>query len=751
MRSSFQELRLSVVGLFALCACVTVTEAAVPLWQTRVQERDGQFALYGYRSQGGIVGLPVDAADYDGDGVVDLAMAPMAANTGPGESRSRAGEVYVYRGQGTFGARVDRAEFTDETFPGLTIMAPRHRDLLGVELFSADINGDAIVDLIIGAQNYDGPNRDRPDCGAAFVLLGGEGILDDGSVVDLNFEPATPPPGWVVIIGERCGDRLGMWVEAGDADGDGIADLLLGGDQSFGPTVADENLWTGMAAVVYGRTDFPSIMDLADGPETLEDVAIIYGRDRLDHFGCTLHGADLDGDGADEILIAAALNRASASFSDDLPGTGQGGGDGPPGSGRIDAGETVILFSDGNTRLSGRIDLGSELPPELSGRITTIYGATPDDACGEEIASGDFDGDGKLELILGALTALNEFDHVEAGAAYIFDGAEHLRGRDLDLADLDNAPEGLSVSTFLGHEVGMIFGDTIITGDYDRDGFDDVALSAPGWLNKTGEVLILYGGQTLPTYLPYILRNDLTNTLRRTLIRGPDVEDAFGYSLDSADWNGDGHADLVINSMRADGFNNRFPGQNVGECYVVDGRHLAGFEFSLRSIAPDRTAPETPIEVTLEGNGFEPAEEMRVLVGGIEATNVQVLDESTITATFPTSLIAGVVDVAISSGTRHAALGEAFFYENSESFVRGDVDGNLVIDITDPILSLTYLLLGGPTTCLDAHDTNDNGVVEIADSLLTLTFFFLDIDSPPEPPHPSPGPDPTRDDFLGCP
>jgi hypothetical protein len=370
-----------------------------------------------------------------------------------------------------------------------------------------------------------------------------------------------------------------MWVEAADADGDGLADLLLGGDQSSGPEVTRNSRWTGMAVIIYGRPSFPAIIDLADGPEALSGAAFIYGRGALDHFGCTLHGADLDGDQIDEIILSAALNRASENFSDKLPGTGVGGGDGPPGSGRVDAGEVVIFFSEGNTRLTGRIDLAGEISPDLRQRVTTIYGASLGDACGEEIAAGDFDADGKLELVLGALTARNSFGHLEAGATYIFDGAENLRGHDLDLADLDNAPAGLRVVCYYGHEQGMIFGDTVITGDFDRDGFDDLAISAPGWKIKTGEVVILYGGRLFPDNVPFVLRNDSQNTLRRTLIHGPDVGDAFGYSLAAADWDGDGYADLVVNAMRADGFDNQLVNQNVGEAMFLVGAISRGSTF----------------------------------------------------------------------------------------------------------------------------------------------------------------------------
>ena len=153
----------------------------------------------------------------------------------------------------------------------------------------------------------------------------------------------------------------------------------------------------------------------------------------------------------------------------------------------------------------------------------------------------------------------------------------------------------------------------------------------------------------------------------------------------------------------------------------------------------------------IEGRGFDRDKAVQIFVGDREASEVHIISDTELTALFPTSGTPGFSDVAIANGSRHAALADAFFYEASELFVRGDVDRSLVIDITDPVLILTFLLLGGPATGLDAHDSNDNGIVETSDSILTLTFFFLDNAHPPPPPYPNLGVDPTRDDFLSCP
>lgn len=93
-------------------------------------------------------------------------------------------------------------------------------------------------------------------------------------------------------------------------------------------------------------------------------------------------------------------------------------------------------------------------------------------------------------------------------------------------------------------------------------------------------------------------------------------------------------------------------------------------------------------------------------------------------------------------------------------FVRGDVNGSGVLEITDPISDLTFQFLGqgeGGFTpvCLDAHDFNDDGAVNISDPIANLSFQFLGT-APPEPPGAEAcGVDPTPDSAeaggeLGC-
>ncbi len=84
----------------------------------------------------------------------------------------------------------------------------------------------------------------------------------------------------------------------------------------------------------------------------------------------------------------------------------------------------------------------------------------------------------------------------------------------------------------------------------------------------------------------------------------------------------------------------------------------------------------------------------------------------------------------------------------SSPFVRGDGNGDGVIDISDPIQTLEYLFGSGQSDCLAAIDFDDGGELDISDAIAQLDFIFSS-GSPPQAPFPDCGVDPTPDS-LGC-
>jgi hypothetical protein len=84
-----------------------------------------------------------------------------------------------------------------------------------------------------------------------------------------------------------------------------------------------------------------------------------------------------------------------------------------------------------------------------------------------------------------------------------------------------------------------------------------------------------------------------------------------------------------------------------------------------------------------------------------------------------------------------------------DTFLRGDVDDNGRMELTDAVRTLGALFLGWQSDgCDDAVDSNDDGVANISDPVYTLLHLFLGGPAPP-PPFPERGADPSEDK-LGC-
>jgi Calcineurin-like phosphoesterase len=90
---------------------------------------------------------------------------------------------------------------------------------------------------------------------------------------------------------------------------------------------------------------------------------------------------------------------------------------------------------------------------------------------------------------------------------------------------------------------------------------------------------------------------------------------------------------------------------------------------------------------------------------------------------------------------------DAFSIERG--FIRGDTDRSGSVGLPDVFAGLEYIFLSATTTsCLDCLDGNDDGAVDVSDSIYILWYLFAG-GSPPPPPFPAPGPDPTPDDLPG--
>jgi hypothetical protein len=429
--------------------------------------------------------------------------SPSPATTGPAGSTCE-----TDLGPGTAATHVFGAADTD-------YMADRF------SLAAGDFNDDGFDDALIGAPLADGPDDTRLNSGEAYVIFGSDSLPPVVDTIE-----GTP----LTIYGAAPSDNLGLTVVAGDINGDGVDDIVAGA--RFASVEGRDQ--AGKVYVIFGRADLPDVFDMAAEDY---DVAVV-GIDPADFLGISVSAADVTADGIDD-LIAGAISGA-----------------GPAGN-RARAGEVHVV--------PGAADIGGVIDLRVNEPFFSVYGAHADDALANFISAGDFDGDGRGDLLLGApLAEGGDVSRTDAGEAYIVPVPE--AGGTLDLA----AGEGFTRIT--GALERDQLGHFVAGGDVDGDGTDDAVISArdadgpDDSRNNAGELHVLYGRSDLPAAI------DLAEEPLDAVVYGRDAGDSLGFSLAAGDVNGDGMADIVAGAPAAEGCrNSRIEG---GDAYVIHGGGL---------------------------------------------------------------------------------------------------------------------------------------------------------------------------------
>jgi hypothetical protein len=545
-------------------------------------EPAGQLAVYNADSDGSALGMPCASGDLDGDGTDDAILAPFLAPSGASNARTRGGELRI-----VFGRRGDVEGEIDTASPGsgaVLVWGARANDNLGNEVDAADVTGDGLADILACAQNADGfaTNSNRPGAGALYVIRGRAEWPD---TLDL----AEEPEGVTTILGATAGERCGFWASAGDVTGDGIKDILVSADLAAGPN--DSGPTAGRLYVIPGSASLPARIDLGDQSQIAAlHIVTIYGVDDCDHFGSCITSADFDADGFDDIVCASGVSRAGATTSKQAScGRGSGGGDGPN-EDRSDAGEAYVIY--GRADWPAQIRLSNPTPD-----VAIYYGQNSGDHFGEDVRAGDFDGDGRPELCVGALTAsvpsgtAGTPSRSRAGAGYIFWGSLLARGERVDLRDLNSSSP--RVTRLYGERAGDIGADTVALVDVDMDGLAEVVFASPLFdpspgRSEAGDVKVIFGSSgRLPGIVDFA-NPPASVEVYRIIARDPG--DMFAYSFTQGDFNGDGYTDLLPNAMGGDGNGNCC--RDAGELYVISGRAFSDFAGRSPAGAPCLTSVE---------------------------------------------------------------------------------------------------------------------------------------------------------------
>jgi Ca2+-binding RTX toxin-like protein len=338
-------------------------------------------------------------------------------------------------------------------------------------------------------------------------------------VASINLSNLNGKTGFTIIGVREDAPTIGFPIlqvsEAGDINGDGIDDLIIGN-----PLADPKGLNSGQSYVVFGRRNGlrPTFNLTKLNGQNGFIINGIRGSDRLGN--SVSNAGDINGDGIDDLVIGS-------SFADASGGTG--------------AGKSYVIFGK-----RGNFGKNFNLS-KLNGRNGfAINGTAVFDELGESVSSaGDINGDGIGDLIVGARSA-NAGGQTGAGKSYVVFGKRGGFTSNFNLSRLNGSNgfviNGIAEFDFSGSSVSG-------AGDINGDGIDDLVIGARSASPNgafSGQSYVVFGSSS---GFGASLNLSSLNGSNGFAINGASVSGGLGAAVsDAGDINGDGIDDLIIGS-----------------------------------------------------------------------------------------------------------------------------------------------------------------------------------------------------------
>jgi hypothetical protein len=322
----------------------------------------------------------------------------------------------------------------------------------------------------------------------------------------------------------------------------------------------------------------------------------------------------------------------------------------------------------GGAALAGAVNVLPGSPTGLTGAGSQQFfqggGGVPDaaepfDLFGNALAAGDFNNDGFIDLAVG-VPGEDIGTIADAGAVTILAGsAGGLSGTGSQFFSQDSG------GVLGAAETGDGFGSALGVGDFDNDGFADLAVGVPsegrGATSQTGAVNVLYGSA-----------GGLTADGNQQFLQGvggvlgtAELGDQFGFALGGGDFNNDGFADLAIGA----------PFEDVGTVFDAGAINVLYGSAADLSVTGD--------QVFFQGGGgiagvAEPSDFFGAALAGGDFDNNGPVDLA-VGAPFEdvgSALDAGAINVLYGSAAKLSATGNQQFFQGGAGVVGVAEDGD---------------------------------------------------------------------------